>query len=103
MLIDNNAQKLIREGEGVRGNVRKLTLSPRRLPHPATDLRYPQGPGLHHKDLPLCRRTRPRLTNPARRKQERRTDLRERPFRGSIRTRSQTGGGGLRRAGHLNS
>lgn len=43
---------------GVGGDVRKLSLSPRRLPHPATDLKFPQRPSLHPRDdLPLCWRT----------------------------------------------
>lgn len=43
MLIDNNAQEL-----------RRGSWSPRRLPHPATDLQFPQRPSLHGRDdLPL--------------------------------------------------
>lgn len=87
--------------DGGRERLRKLSLPPRRLPHPTTDLRYPQGTDLYRTDdLPLCWKTRPSLGSPARRKREGRTDLRERPLRGSIRTGLQMVGGGLRRAGH---
>lgn len=95
MLIDNNAQKLTRAGGG-RGDVRKSSSSPRSLPHPTTDLWGPlRDPAstLRATFLPAWR-TRPCLSSPARRKQEGRADLRERPFRGSIRTYLRWGGGG---------
>lgn len=94
-------QKLARGGGG-RGRCKKSSSPLRRLPHPATNLPDPL------RDLASAMRTtflsagetRPSLSSPARRKLEGRADLRERPFRGSIRTRAQIGGGGSRRAGH---
>lgn len=44
-------------------------------------------------DISHCRRRARRLSSLAKRKQEGRSDLRERPFRGSIRTGSRAWGG----------
>lgn len=93
-------QKLARGGGG-RGRCKKSSSPLRRLPHPATNLPDPL------RDLASAMRTtflsagetRPSLSSPARRKLEGRADLRERPFRGSIRTRAQIGGGGVSEGG----
>ena len=95
-MIDNKIQKLTREGGG-RGQCKKASLSPCRLLHPAKDLQDPL------RDLSSTTRTtflsawgtRPYLSSSAKRKQETRASLQERPFRGSIRTQSQIGGGVL--------
>lgn len=90
MLTHNNAQKLTREGGGRRRCEEVVIVAAQPPPPHNRSLRLPT-PGLYHKgDVPLCQRTRPCLSSPARRKQEGRADLRERPFRGS----PMAGGGG---------
>lgn len=77
----------VNEKEGVRGDVRKSSSTPRRPPPLAPDLRNcPPRLGLSYKDdRPLSWRRRPCLSSFARRKRERKADPQERPFRGSIR------------------